>query len=133
MKEKIANLTFSLTALSLAVGALGFISGFVTLFIDTSLQLSIKWLLLAVWLSVTFVLVLLKVIYDQDNEKRPAPPYEVPIQYRIDTNILVIRRNDNFLNNIIVGCYIREDEVDSLACLGVVHIVQDNLIQIKLR
>ena len=132
MKDRIVSATFSLTGMSLAVGALGFLSGLVQLFVDTSLQLSVKWLLLAIWLALSFALVLLKVIYDLHHERRPAPPFEVPIKYIADKQIFVIRRNDNFLNNIVVGCYFQQDEVDTLACVGVVHIVQEKVIQIRL-
>lgn len=131
MKTKIADATFSLSGLSLFVGALGFLSGVVQLFIDTSVQLSVKWMLGLGWLSLSLVLVLLKVIYDLYNEKKPAPPFEIPIKYLSDQQIFVIRRNDNFLNNIVVGCYLQHDEVDTIACLGVVHIVQEKVIQIR--
>lgn len=38
-----------------------------------------------------------------------------------------------FLNNILVGCYATRDEVDRLAYVGFVHLVQDKMIQIKIR
>jgi len=50
-----------------------------------------------------------------------------------DEEVFVIRRNENFINNIIVGCYILKDDIDRLAYLGVVHLVQDKVIQIKIR
>ena len=132
MKARILAATFSLTGVSLAIGALGFLSGFVQLFVDVSLQLSVKWLLLMAWLSLTLLLILLKIVYDLHTEARPAPPFEVPIRYLPDQQVFVIRRNDNFLNSIVVGCYIRNDEVDTLACIGVVHNVQEKVIQIRL-
>jgi len=73
MREKIAEATFSLNGLSLAVGALGFLSGVVQLFVDTNLQISIKWVLFVVWISLTLGMVFLKIVYDLHNEKRPAP------------------------------------------------------------
>lgn len=33
----------------------------------------------------------------------------------------------------MVGCYAQRDEIDRLAYLGVVHIVQEKVIQIRLR
>lgn len=132
MKNRLTNAVWSLSGLSLTIGALGFLSGFVQLFVDVSAQISVKWLLFISWLSLTALLILLKIIYDLQNEKRPAPPFEVPIKYLPAQQIFVIRRNDNFLNNIVVGCYFKQDEVDTLACIGVVHIVQEKVIQIKL-
>lgn len=132
MKNRLTDAAWSFSGLSLAVGALGFLSSVVQLFVDVTLEISIKWLLFTVWLSLTVLLVLFKIIYDLHNEKRPAAPFEVPISYIPEQQIYVIRRNDNFLNNIVVGCYLRQDEVDTLACIGVVHIVQEKIIQIKI-
>jgi len=133
MKNRLTGVLFSLNGLSLMLGALGAISGFVTMFVDVTTAISIKWLLATVWAAVSLVLVLLKVIFDLHHEKRAAPAFEVPIKYLADKQIFVIRRNENFLNNIVVGCYSQRDEVDTLICIGVVHIVQENAIQIKLR
>lgn len=133
MKEKIIKNIFSLTGASITIGAVGFISGIVTLFIDVNSQISIKWLLFVVLISVTFILILLKIIYDQFNETIPLPPFEHPIRYVPEEKVFVIRRNDNFLNSIIVGCYAKKDEIDRLAYLGVVHLVQEKVVQIKLR
>jgi hypothetical protein len=36
-------------------------------------------------------------------------------------------------HNIVVGCYAQQDEIDRLAYLGVVHLVQEKVIQIKVR
>lgn len=133
MKEKIIKNIFSLTGASITIGVVGFISGIVTLFIDVNSQVSIKWLLFVVLISVTFILILLKIIYDQFNETIPLPPFEHPIRYVPEEKVFVIRRNDNFLNSIIVGCYAKKDEIDRLAYLGVVHLVQEKVVQIKLR
>jgi|EndMetStandDraft_8_1072994.scaffolds.fasta_scaffold22826_3 hypothetical protein len=132
MKDRISSAVFSLSGLSIALGALGFLSGVVQLFIDTSAQISVKWLLLALWMAASFLLVSLKLIHDISSEVQPPAAFETPIKFLPDDNILVIRRNENFSNSIVVGCYVRQDDIDTLACVGVVHIVQDRVIQIKL-
>lgn len=132
MREKIAQATFSLNGLSFLVGVLGFLSGLVQLFIDTNEQVSIKWMLFLVWIALTFGMVLLKLVYDLHNEKKPAPLFEIPIKYIQESQTIIIRRNDNFLNNIIVGCYFQRDEIDTLAFIGTVQIVQEKFIQIKI-
>ncbi|MFL6629221.1 MAG: hypothetical protein ACJ8G1_22455 [Vitreoscilla sp.] len=133
MMNRATGALFSLNGLSLMLGALGAVSGFVTMFVDVTNAISVKWLLATVWVAVSLMLVLLKVIFDLHHEKRAAPAFEVPIKYLPDKQIFVIRRNENFLNNIVVGCYSQQDEVDTLICIGVVHIVQEKAIQIKLR
>jgi len=133
MKDKILHVIFSLSGASIAIGVLGFMSGIVTIFIDVNSQLSIKWILLIVLIFFSLVLILLKVIYDLSQIIEPVPPFEIPIRYVEDEQVFVIKRNENFLNNIVVGCYVQKDEIDRLAYLGVVHLVQDKVIQIKIR
>lgn len=131
MKEKIVKGLFSLSGASIMIGVVGFMSGIVTIFINVSEQLSVKWLLFVLLVGVSLILILLKVIYDLSQEIKPPPPYEHPIRYVEEEQVFVIRRNENFLNNIIVGCYSQTNEIDRLAYLGVVHLVQDKVIQIR--
>lgn len=133
MKDRIQSQLFSLSGLSITLGTLGFLSGIVDLFIDTNTEISIKWILFTFLVALSIVFILLKVIYDLSIERKPAPPFEIPIKYINNSQIFVIRRNDNFLNNIVVGCYVQQDEIDTLACVGVVHIVQEKVIQIKIQ
>jgi hypothetical protein len=132
MREKIVQATFSLSGLSFGAAALGFLSGVVQLFININDQVSIKWLLFMVWIALTFGMILLKIVYDLHNEKKPAALFEKPIRYIPESQTLLIRRNDNFLNNIIVGCYFQQDEIDTLAFIGSVYIIQEKVIQIKI-
>lgn len=131
MKERLGHAIFSTSGASLMVGVTGFLSAIVTMFVATSVQVSVKWLLAAVWIFLTLVIILLKLVFDLSNEKRPPPPYEIPIQYIQDEQILIIRRNENFANQVVVGCYSNVDGVERLMFLGAVLHVQDNVIQIK--
>ena len=115
------------------IGVVGFMSGIVTIFINVNQQLSVKWLLFALLIGISLTLILLKVIFDLSKEMRPPPPYEHPIRYVAEEQVFVIRRNDNFLNNIVVGCYAQMNEIDRLAYLGVVHLIQDRVIQVKIQ
>ena len=133
MKEKILNSLFSLSGMSIAIGCVGFLSGIVTMFVNVGDQVSVKWLLFSVMLSGVFIFILLKVIYDLTTETKPPPPFEVPIKYVEKEQIFVIRKNENFVSNILLGCYAQIDEIDRLAYLAVVHIIQDKLIQVKVR
>lgn len=123
---------FSLAGVSFAVGAAGFLSALVTMFVNTSEQVSIKWVLFVLWLLLTVVIILLKLVFDLTAEKKAPPPYEIPIRYLPNEQILLIRRNEYFGNQIVVGCYSNVDDVERLLSLGAVHHVQDQFIQIKL-
>jgi hypothetical protein len=132
VKDKLINGIFSLNGASMTIGTAGFLSALVTMFVNTGQQISVKWLILSLLLFLTLILILLKVIFDLSREKSPDLPFENPIKYIADEKLFVIRRNENFLNSIIVGCYLQQDEVDRLAYLAVVHLVQDKVIQIKI-
>ena len=123
---------FSLSGLSIGLGALGFLSGLVQLFVDVSSAISVKWLLLSLLVSMSLILILLKVIFDLHLQKDTHPNYESPIRFLDKDGILVIRKNDHFVNQIIVGCYYTTDEVERLAYVGVVHHIQEKVIQIRI-
>lgn len=132
MKDRVNKAIFSLTGISFAVAAAGFLSALVTMFVNTSDQVSIKWLLFTLWLSLTVLIILLKLVFDLSSEKKISLPYEIPIRYLPNDQILLIRRNEHFGNQIVVGCYSNVDDVERLLSLGAVHHVQDQFIQIKL-
>jgi hypothetical protein len=132
MLTEIKKAVFSLSGLSIGLGALGFLSGLVQLFVDVSSAISIKWVLLMLLLSLSLVLILLKVIFDLHVQKNAQPNYESPIRFLDKDGILVIRKNEHFVNQIIVGCYYITDEVERLAYVGVVHHVQEKVIQIRI-
>ncbi|MGE8152579.1 hypothetical protein ACQKP5_15195 [Pseudomonas vancouverensis] len=132
MNEKIKNGFFSLSGLSITIGCVGFISGIVTMFVNVGDQLAIKWFILLALTSSTIIMILLKTVHDLTSEIKPSAPYEHPIKLLPEGQILVIRRNENFINNIILGCYAQTDEIDRLAYLAVVHLIQDKIIQIRI-
>lgn len=133
MRYRVLSTIFSLSGASIAIGVIGFISSIATLFVDVDALVSVKWLLFSLVLFLSVALILSKIIYDLSLEVAPAPPFESPIRYVSEEQVFVIRRNENFVNNIVVGCYSQHNEIDRLAYLGVVHLVQDKFIQIKIR
>jgi hypothetical protein len=131
MKDRILQAIFSLSGASLAIGFAGFLSALVTMFVDVTDQISVKWLLFIILIFSILMLILLKVIFDLSSESHPSSPFEIPIKFIEGEQLFVIRRNDNFLNNIVVGCYLQRDDIDCLAYIGFVYLVQDKVIQIK--
>lgn len=132
MIDKISHSLFSFTGLSILIGCLGLLSGITTLFIDINALISVKFLLATVLFSAISIAILFKALFDCANETKPQPAFEHPFSYNKDDNILLIRRNDNFINSIVVGCYIDKNDMETLAFLGVVHHVQDKVIQVRL-
>ena len=131
MLNKIIQSIFSLLGLSITIGCLGFLSSVVTLFVNVNGQISIKWILLILLSSGIAICILLKVIFDLSRVSKPQQPFETPIRFISDDQIFIIKRNDNFINSILVGCYIQQGDMEQLAFLGAVNHVQDKVIQIK--
>jgi hypothetical protein len=131
-KRKISENLFGFSAVSICVGVLGGLSALVTMFVDVNQTVSVKWLLFVMTASCFIFIVLLKSIHDVARDKTPEASHEKPIRFVEHSSILVIRRNENFLNNIVVGCYTNEDDLETLAYVGVVHLIQEKIIQIKI-
>jgi len=132
MNEKIKQAFFSFSGLSVFLGSLGFLSGIVQLFVDTNCRLSIKWFLLLGLMATSMVIILLKLVYDIWTEKGPPPYWVQPIQIIHQQNLIIINKNDNFVNSILVSCYLMDGNVENLIGIGMVHLVQDSIIQIKI-
>lgn len=132
MLTDVKKAIFSLSGLSIGLGVLGFLSGFVQLFIDVGSAVSIKWLLVTVLVGLSLALILLKLIFDLHLQKDAQPNHESPIRFLDKEGILVIRKNEHFVNQVIVGCYYTPDEVERLAYVGVVDHVQEHVIQIRI-
>lgn len=131
--ESIKGSIFSLNGTALFVAVIGVLSSVVTIFVDTDTEISVRWLLFSVTVGAYAVVILLKVCYDALEKGRPLPPFETPIRFVPDGQIFVIRKNENFLSNILVGCYSQVEGLDRLAYVGVVEHIQSNLIQVKIQ
>lgn len=132
MLENIRKGIFSLSGLSIGLGVLGFLSGLAQLFIDIDDKISVKWLLFTLLIGLSLVFILLKIIFDLHLLKNAQSNHESPIKFLEKEGILVIKKNEHFVNTIIVGCYYLNDEVERLAYVGVVHHIQDRVIQIRI-
>jgi hypothetical protein len=132
MLNEIKNRVFSFSGLFITLGVLGFLSGVTGLFIDINKDLSVKWLLFTILISLSLLVILLKLIYDISIKKEDQKYYEVPISYIESDRIFVIKKNDNFINSIIVGGYLVSDQIENLAFIGVIHHVQDKVIQVRI-
>lgn len=131
MIDQIKKIMFSSTGIAYAIGTCGFLSSLTTLFLDVSSSISLKWLLLTAWISLTFITLILKLLYDAWSAEKQPPPCEVPIKYLDEEQTLIIRRNEYFAANTIVGCYRVNDGVELFLCMAIVSLIQEKIIQIK--
>ncbi|MEE4857093.1 hypothetical protein V2K27_04730 [Pseudomonas alliivorans] len=64
MLKDVNKAIFSWNGTATAIAVLGFLSSIVTNFVDTTLNISIRWLILAITLSLYAIIILLKVTHD---------------------------------------------------------------------
>lgn len=129
------NLKAFLPSLSSAlIGATGFLSALVTMFVDVQSTLPIKWFIFLAWLFSTILILMIKRIMELEEQNRQLLPlpFEKPIRILEEQGIILIRKNKTFANNIIVGCYLTNDDVEKLAFSAHVHHTQDNFVQLKI-
>ena len=132
MLKSILNNTFSLIGVSLLIAVSGFSSSIVTMFVNVDEKISVKWLILVFIISTTVIVILSKTIFDLWEKNGRPSTYERIICFIPSDQLVIIKRNENFTNNTVVGCYNSEDDVERLAYIGLVYHVQEHVIQIKI-
>lgn len=134
MKGKIGEQLFSLSAIAIGVGVAGFLSALVTMFINTSEMISIKWIIFLIWIFSSISVILLKYINDLSKENEQASPiyYAKPFKIEIDGKILLVKRNNLFINQSVVGCYLIDNEIESLMYIAQVNHIQEKFMQVKI-
>lgn len=133
MKERFFSAIFSLNGLAILIGVTGFVSSVVTLSVDLSQTLSIKWFFGLTVFYIFSISVLVKILYDNSFKMELMPFEEQVIKYqRTDNNeIFIIRRNDLFTEGCLVGIYNTQGDIFNFICYGVVNHIQPKIIQIK--
>lgn len=129
--NKIWENLWSFSGLSVGIGATGGVSAMVTMFVDINGSVSVKWIILTVWLFVVLSAILLKTVYDFSKLKDPEEPYAYPIKSYPNEKMFIIRKTDAFVRDIVVGCYVVDNDIERLAYVGLVHLVQDKIIQVR--
>jgi hypothetical protein len=130
--DRLGKAIFSSNGISVLIAVIGVTSSIVGLFVDTNDTVSVKWLILMATVAGYFAVILIKIAHDAAGEKRPPPAFEHPIRYVPDARVFVIRSNEHFTLNTVVGCYSQKDGLDKLAYLGLVEHIQPKLIQIQI-
>ena len=132
MLDRLGKAVFSSNGISMLIAVIGVMSSIVGLFVNTGDTVSIKWLIFTVTLAGYLVVIFIKIAHDAASEARPPPAFEHPIRYVPEGQVFVIRRNEHFTLNTVVGCYSQKNGLDKLAYLGLVEHIQPKLIQVQI-
>lgn len=132
MKNDILNKFFSFTSVSISIGVIGFLSGIVQLFVDVNTEISIKWLLFLLLVSLSMIFILMKIIFDL-SKFQYIPTFEKPINYLRNQDgrvTFLIRENEHFKYNIIVAGYTQKNQLDTTLFVGYVEHIQEKMLHI---
>jgi len=134
MKERFKKvLTFN--GLFILIGVLGGIASILTLFnTDYDIDLNIKWLIFTVYLFISAVFVLMKIIYDiqKELEQRELKPQFRIIKYQQSTDEFLIGKSSLLGHNALVSIFYSQDDFETEIGKAYVSNITDNYIQLKI-
>lgn len=134
MKDRFKKvLTFN--GLFILIGVLGGIASILTLFnTDYSLRVNIKWLIFIVYLFISSVFILVKIIYDiqKELEQRELKPQFRIIKYQQSTEEFLIEKSTLLGHNALVSVFYSQDDFETEIGKAYVSNITDNFIQLKI-
>ena len=81
--KKIISAIFSFSGASILVGVAGFLSALVGMFVNTNDEISVKWFIFIIWMFLSFVILLFKLLYDASQVQDSNKYFEKPIKYLV--------------------------------------------------
>lgn len=125
---------FSHLALAYAIGVIGFISSITTVFLDTSVQLSIKYFLFIVCFFLTLIFILFKIIKDLsfENTQQKVLSGDPPISYSEPNKSFIFKSHPFYTKKVVYFIYVEESLAERLAYIVVPFYEQETMIQLQI-
>lgn len=111
--------------LYILLAVIGLLSGLTTMFIDINTEISIKWLLFTISISLTILILFFSFLNKIVWEKQIASVITI-IKVIEEKNTLVLKTNQNISINSILTVYIDNDKFEDLYCACVIENIQAN-------
>lgn len=116
---------FTEKGLYISTGVIGFISGIVGIFIDVNSEISVKWLLFVISISLIVVIVLLSLLSKFIWEKPIINQIKI-IKYYSDRQAIVLKTNQDISINSLLSIYINNDGYEELQAICYIENIQEN-------
>lgn len=125
---------FSHLTIAYAIGVLGVISSITTVFLSTSVELSIKYFLFIVFLFLTIIIILLKIIKDLivDRKNHKLIIGSAPISYHEANKTFLFKTHPFYSKKVVYFIYVEESLAERLAYIVVPFYEQETLIQLQI-
>ncbi len=133
IRDKLKKI-FSFNGISLLIGILGSIASILTIFINKwDSLISLKWLVFVLFLSISIILVLIKLTFDLVEEvKRKSPNSSKVIRYIPMSKAFLTSKNDTLGYSAMVSIFYIEDSYEIEFGKGFVNNIQEQMTQIQL-
>lgn len=132
--KNIIKRILSYNSVSLIIGVLGGLFGFVPIFVDYNAEVSVRWFIFTIIISLFIILILLKIISDVAIKiKQLSNPSISVISIKENGEILLTRRNTLIERySMLVSIYYIKNDLEILLGTGYVSMIQDNFVQVRL-
>jgi len=111
--------------LYILIAVVGFISSITTMFIDVNSQISVKWLLFLISISLSIFIIFLSLLNKVIWEKQITNKIKI-IKYYPDKGSIVLKTNQDIFINSLLTIYINTDGYEELQILCYIENIQEN-------
>ncbi|WP_428740306.1 hypothetical protein [Tenacibaculum sp.] len=126
---------FTFNGLFILIGVLGGLASILTLFNSNyDFKINVKWFLFLIYVFITTVIILLKVLYDlqQEFEKGQFKPHFRIIKYQKSTEEFLIEKSELLEHNALVSIFYSHDDFETEIGKAYVSNVNDRYFQLKI-
>nr|WP_314897954.1 hypothetical protein [uncultured Flavobacterium sp.] len=133
IQEKLKKI-LSFNGISLIIGFTGSLATFLTVLVtDLSLQISLKWLVFCVYILITVILFLIKLLIEMNTElKIKHPNTSKVVRYISERSTFLVNKNDFLGHSAMVSIFYFDDLFEVEFGKGYVKNIQENFTQIQL-
>ena len=132
LKEKLKNL-FSFNGISLLIGILGSLASILTMFISKwDSQISLKWIVFVIFISLTVVIILIKLLFDLVCEiKKEQINIVKAVRYIPENKTLLVEKNNILGYYAMVSIFYLDENYEVELGKGFVKNIQEKFSQIQ--
>lgn len=133
IKEKLKKI-FSFNGIALIIGIVGSLAGYFTILItEWNSQISVKWVVFAIYISFTIILILFKLVIDLNTELKVKLPNTTTVfRYVPESTTFLVYKNDFLGHLAMVSIFYLDNSFEVELGKGYVKNIQDKFIQIEI-
>ncbi len=134
MIQKILKRIFTFNGISITIGIIGSLASILTVFISQwNTTISLKWFVFSIFISCAFILILIKLSINLNNElKRKRINKIFVLRYIPESTTFIIDKTEALGYFAMVSIFFLDDDYETEFGKGYVKVIQNEFIQIKI-